>query len=542
MNDELDPAFLDFDMSSHGTGLGDSLGAGFGNSLDFNNEQPDSDDEQRLGSGFGNSLDAELAGPPSPSRSRHSSGNSTSTAHGTASGAGADGDAEFATPRRRNGSGASLLAQQGQAGGNRMSLAFELASASGPAGGRTRDLMRELGIEEDEDDPDDREYDDEEEEDELAQAQQEVRRRLFAGKEKEETRGDSFSAGNSPLRRPVSGILRGKSSTASFATAAGGEIDSPPDEEGISQEELDTALQEAAAALEGSMKTTGVFLSHLRQHVTAEVDLSSHSPNLPRPAAASDPSSSSLPSGSLQRYASASSPSIATSSATIDYTDRQPVVEAFASSVLKRMYDVAAQREAQTRELTEMERIFARNEGGWRAVLAGLDPLPLDEGDEASEAHTGSEPNGVLPPAEAIPSSPNLDSAPPPSSAHSHSPTSAPSSVAQAQLELTQLRTLTSSLLTALASICDLSQVQSALSSDAGRKLRALKVQVGAVKDDLGGIEKSEAFVREYEAREKGQPRGRYAEQAREEMRAAQEALEEGWRRAQSVFGVGVAV
>ncbi|BGP17553.1 hypothetical protein JCM10213_004094 [Rhodosporidiobolus nylandii] len=550
MDDELDPAFLDLDLPSHGSGLGDSLGAGFGAPLDL-----DLDDDEpqfsgsgalgELGSGFGALLGDELDGEPgSTSRSRHSS---AQRAHGASGrGAGSQADSGFATPRRRNGSGASLLDQAANGGGgNRMSLAFELASASGPPGGRTRDLMRELGIEEDDSEEQHYEEDEEaEEEDEFEAAQQQVGRRLFGGNEADEARDDPFGAagvGASPGRRPASRMLRAKSSTASFASfAPGGEEATTPKPEGISQEELDAALKEATDGLQASMATTGTFLSHLRQHVTVEVDPSSAPPAPSLSSATLEPSSSSsiLLSGSLQRSTSTPSPLAPSPPSEVDYTDRQPLVESLASSVLKRMYAVAAQREQQTRALTEMERVFARNEGGWRAVLAGLEPLPPDE-DEAGEGDGDATvvlENGVsLTPEEPVPSSPFLDGAPPPASSRVAPP---PSAASEAQHQLHDLRSLTTSLLSALSSISDLSQVQSALSSDAGRKLRALKVQVGGVKDDLSAVERAEEFVREYEAREAQHGKRDFAEMARREMQAAQEALEVGWRKAQSVFQV----
>ncbi|GAA5889610.1 hypothetical protein JCM6882_007083 [Rhodosporidiobolus microsporus] len=553
MDDELDPAFLDLDLPSHGSGLGDSLGAGFGNQLDEFDDNDDRSPQLELGSGFGNALGAELDGLDGDddlphSRSRHSSGGSAATAHGASGGGGGGAGDEFATPRRRNGSGSGSGASAA-----RMSLAFELASASGPPGGRTRDLMRELGIEEDEGEEEEVLSEEEERDEQLE-------RRLFHGERGDEAQDDPFGGASSPARRPAS-RLRAKPSTASFASMAAHDQTEAAEEDedalGISQEETDAAFQEAAEALESSIATTGTFLSHLRQHTTTEIDLSSATAAPAPPIAPSlrhSSSSATLLTGSLQRSTSTPSPSSeapAPPPPTTDYTDRQPVVEALASSVLKRLYDVASQREAQLRELTEMERVFARNEVGWQAVLAGLEPLPAEE--EEEEEREGdehpAEPNVVLPPDAAYPSSPTFSPTSPsqPSFAHlssSHpSRTTTLSAASPALPHLHDLRTLTTSLLSALSSITDLTQVQSALSSDAGRKLRALKAQVGTVKDELGAVERSEAFVREYEAREgerekerEGRRRESCAEQARREVEAAREALEEGWRKAQSVF------
>ncbi|GAA5827428.1 hypothetical protein JCM11251_003810 [Rhodosporidiobolus azoricus] len=553
MNDELDPLFLDLDVSSHSNGLGDSLGAGFGNQLDeFDNDHRSSFDsgtspQLDLVSGFGNALGAELNGlnelaEEEGKKLRHSS------THGSVGGLSDRGSADdgHATPRRRNGSGSNR-------GGSRISLADELASASGPPGGRTRDLMRELGIEEGEEDEledDGEEGESEEEED----PEEQLERRLFGGSRVEEEKSEDqfLGASASPARRPGS-RLRTTQSIPSFAVE--GDADETEEEPalGISQEELDAVFQEAAEALESSIATTGTFLSHLRQHVTGEVDPSSSS-SAPPPPSLQHSSSTTHLTGALQRPTPSAS---ASPDPPIDYTDHQPLVESLASSLLKRLYDVASQREAQARELTEIERVFARSEGGWQAVLAGLEPLRLEDEteeedaerrEEADDAEHLSRSNGALPIDTAYPDSP-LGS---PSSAHPPS-TSAPPlpplpnltlSPADALLPpLTSLRTLTTTLLSALSTISDTSSVQSALSSEVGRKLRAVKGLVGSLREEGELREKAEEFVRVYErererdSREKG-ARGREscAEQARREVEAAKALLEDGWRKAQSML------
>lgn len=555
MGDELDPAFLDLD-SPHSSSLGDSLGDSFNTSLDLDldldlDSSPSSNHDHH--GGFGTSLEHELdfGQPQSPGEERRTSGGSFSDHD--------DHEEGFATPRR--------AAANGDA--QRMSLAFELASAGGPAGGRTRDLMRELGIEEDEDGQEGAsEGGDEQEEEDL---EEQLERRLIGGqeevREEEEERDDPFGGDGTPppssSQRPSS-RLRSKPSTASFSSFTLGEqVEKEEEQPGISQAELDAAFAEAAEALESSMATTGTFLSHLRQHTTTELDPTTflNAPP-PRPPHDSSASSSTLLSGSLQRSTSQSLLSSSTSTSPVpppptDFTDRQPQIEALASSVLKQLYAVSSQREIQLRELTEMERVFARNEGGWKTALAGLDPLPSNlEDEQEDEDGEGVEPraaggpqptsNGVVPPDTASPYFDHDTSNPRPSRTSS---IPAVSSAISAQHSLTSLRTLTTSLLSALSSITDLTQVQSALSSDAARKLRALKAQVQTVREELERQERSEAFVREYEAREAERGGGGYAERARREVEAVGRALEDGWEQAQRMFeqpqasqAVGVAV
>ncbi|GAA6040256.1 hypothetical protein JCM8097_009386 [Rhodosporidiobolus ruineniae] len=558
--DDLDPAFLDLDLpssSAHHPSL-DSLGAGFGtaldNDLDLDLHHHDHGlDELELGGGFGSALQGELG----EFGEEDGGGAGTANTHGSlnfhdqlasSNGSGS----EYKTPRRRKGSGASSLALggQGAGGGGGLSLAAELASASGPPGGRTRDLMRELGIEEDGDEEDEEDERDEasEEEDE----EERLERQLFASHSGggAATHGvdDPFAAagarrssGTASPRRPGSRLLRTKPSTASFNPSR---ADSPDEdvEQGMSQEELDAALAEAAAAIEDSVGSTGAFLAHLRQHVTVEVDPSSTvaAPPPPPPPASTTlevPAPSAL-STSLNRSASHSS-SPAPEPPLESYTDRQPLLEALSSSLLKQLYAAAAVREAQTRELTELERLAARTEPGWRAVLGGLEPLELSEDEEEQEDAEGrgaeGAPDGQLPPDAALPASPFLDA---PSSPPPPPPPSQPSPAASApHLSLLDLRHTTSSLLSALSSLSEHTQVSSALSSDAARKLRALRQQVAGVQGEVEERGRAEAFVAAYEAREEERGgRGTYAERARREVEGARRALEEGWSRAQSVL------
>ncbi|GAA5891206.1 hypothetical protein JCM5296_004928 [Sporobolomyces johnsonii] len=552
-DDELDPAFLDLDLAQHGS---NSLGDSFDRALDLDldsqlhNGHTGDDLGSSLGAGFGNALGHELEfdhrdEEHSP-RSRQSTGE---TAHGPAAGG-----SELSTPRRRTGSGNGASPASGQHSANRMSLAFELASAASPGTGRSRDLMRELGIDEDEDEQEGHGEGDEDDEEELEGeeedrfGQEALGRKLFhRASDVQDDRDDLFgSTSSSSRQQPPRPRIRPKPSSVSLASFATSFEDDFEAGSVPSQEELDAAFQEATAALQSSMGATGTFLSHLRQHVTADVD--SHVPVAA--AAATSPASSLAPppstslNGSLQRtLSSQASSSSLTPPPPQDFTDRQPIVEKLASRYIKSLYDLAKQREGQLRELTEMERVFARNEAGWRSVLAEVDPLPPDEDDDDDEQRDEATTTPYLDPDASLPSSsPAIDPAslPPPAASASATPRRPSRNVSTSTShELTDLRRLTSSLLSALSSISDVAQVQSALTSESGRKLRALRQQVVAVREDLTSLERSEEFVREYEASEAaegGRGKGRYAERARREMEGAQKELEDGWRRAQSVL------
>ncbi|ORY70620.1 hypothetical protein BCR35DRAFT_307917 [Leucosporidium creatinivorum] len=518
--EELDPAFLDMPSPSMlSGGFGNELeelelGSGFGSAL--------SDD---LGAGFGNPIssshsDDEHYGHPStpPSRSRHGSDDAL----------GHDDDGEVAglTPRRRAaGSGAP------SPNSNRLSLAFELASASSPGRSSSRDLLRELGIEEEGASGDEEErYDDEEEEEDLeAEGELEMAGRRAPRRPSESAQlgqqlQDAFAGAGSATPRRIA------STSSATYQASTPSVDTPDDE--AAQEARDASLSESTSALESSLETTGTFLSHLRQHTTADID-----PHAVPSSSSTSPVDPSIP---------------------VDYTDRQPVLESLASSVIKSMYDLAKQREGQVRELVEMERIFARNEVGWQAALAQLEELPRDEEDEQSaeagvdipQENSLQQPNPSLASTQSLSPSPHSDDLPlpngdPPShSIPSSEPTirpPPPTTASPALAELSSLRDVTSSLVSALSAMNEVSQVTQAATGDAGRKIRALRGQLVATKEDLQGLEKSEEFVVEFEAREERRARigGRSrAEEVREEMKEAERALEEGWIRAQGLLTV----
>ena len=105
--------------------------------------------------------------------------------------------------------------------------------------------------------------------------------------------------------------------------------------------------------------------------------------------------------------------------------------------------------------------------------------------------------------------------------------------------ELASLRSTTQSLLAILASLAEQTQVQSALTSDAGRKLRALRTQLGTLKDEASNVERSEAFVEAYEKAPRRRVEGKEesaAARARREVAAVQQRLDSGWTTAQKIL------
>ncbi|KAK4699840.1 hypothetical protein P7C70_g6415, partial [Phenoliferia sp. Uapishka_3] len=457
---EFDPDLeLELDESLSG-----QLGGGLGLDFDSSNAFASSLYDQQ------ESTDEEHHQQTTPTaRSRHSSSTTPSQAHADALGLPVSPTSDFQTHLRRPRGPSSNTPSS-----NRLSLAFELASAASP-GKRSsnRDLLRSLGIEEDEgvedEDEDSRsEGEDEEDFDDSGYG--------GAGSDR------VVPGGGSPPRNKS--VAMARPSSASLASAFHS-FDENPNAGGfeaieMAREESDAAFLGATSALESALESTGAFLGHLRQHTSTAIEMEV-SLNSPR-------KSSFFQTGSGE-----------------DYTDRQPQLENLATGVIKSMYEITQTRESQVRELSEMERLVANPAANWQAALSSLAPL-------------------------SPPASPSLPSPSSPSASTSLPP--------NARIELSNLRDITSSLISALSSLSELSQVNNAGVGEAGRKLRALRGHLGTAKEDLTGLEKSERFVKEYERKSKveGRKKGWYAEIAREQMRGAEEALDLGWRRAKEVL------
>lgn len=218
-------------------------------------------------------------------------------------------------------------------------------------------------------------------------------------------------------------------------------------------------------------------------------------------------------------------------------TQQQPVLEKLASDVIRRMNETVRSREAQVRELLECEREFRKiaSEMGGSDVLGQLDGLEHIE--DLSEP-----PQVVVEPTKTEHHRPHLDTleeetSPTRSLTLHHrrqnsdweldpdrhrlgdevdgyeqatSPTKdsflpAPSIVgpptpASAIPQLAHLRSCTTSLVSSLSTISEHAQVNRAATTEAGRKIRALKNKIGGWRTDWDSAERSRIKIERWEA------------------------------------------
>lgn len=464
----------------------------------------------------------------------------------------------FATPtarRRREGEEeGEVNSSAGHTPSKRQSLAFELRSASSP-GKPDRDLLRDLGIDEEDGDGDAQsEKSIRDEGDYEAPVSPWIAQHGLA--EQLQHRLAPAPGISSPPRRSRSSAHEASSTTSLSRTPEGGGATSPGSD-GASCRDLEAVLADNSSALASSVQATTDFISRLSQYMTTS-----------------------------DATAPISTPSL---------NDRQPIVENMASRVIKTMQEVVRVREGQVRELVDLERAFARSDPGWQAALAGLDALPVEEedGENGARSNGGVGPmtedeERTLRPAsldlEAMrkpstlptplsplvevspmtdasvfpspPRSPNLD-LPQPRPPPRHTQTSTAPAILLLE-HFASLRAHSTSLSATLSSLHEMTQVNQAAASEHGRKLRAVRVHLGNMADELAGAERSEEYVERWERNERlldaganaGAGAGRVAavgrgrrrrraEEAREEMRAVEIALEDGWRKAQRMLTVG---
>lgn len=424
-------------------------------------------------------------------------------------------DQEFApSPRRGGGAGGG---GGGAAGGSkRYSLAFELATAT-PEKSSSRDLLRDLGIDEDEEEGGEGEHelggghlgylDDDEASGSDEDEREEEDGRFLNGKgfgeqlERAEDEGEGdddatrieheFGAATPPLADPSSNFpttptpprrkLASASSYSLSSTYLGesslhhnqglssefsSSSSAPSKSEDQLEAELELSLSQTCSALAHSLESTSVFLSHLRTHTGAPPPSSSASPS---EAKVEDP-----------------------------YTDRQPVLESHATTLLQSMHEASRSLDTSFLELTSLEKeLFPKKEStSWSLALSTLDALPSPPPSPSSPTSTTTTSDNPL-----------VDS-------------------------LSTLRTSTTSLLSTLSSLSEQTQVHQIATADSGRKLRALKGHLSTLTEEMGSVERSERLIREWEEteREKGKGKGGYAEEVREVMGQVGEALERGWR------------
>ena len=508
--DELDP---DFAPRHHP--LNDDLGSSFGSSDHFDDDDDVDDDGEvdpyarsldQLGDGFGmGGMGSSLAELDGGSEGDDTFGSSW----GNPVVQGSSPEQPHRTPRRRTASEAS-----------RNSLAFELASASKPGQGGSRDLLRELGIEEEDEGKDDhggRQEDySEDDEDRFA------RRSAGYGAE---GLGTPTPARRGSLQPPPSQSQHSPPTTPSMqrrllsshgssASLANGYHQTTEADDEAKAAEAEVAHATVAAEMASSLATTSSFLATLRSHTTA--------PEQPTASALAGARAGSAVRATPAGRSPADAP-----------LDRQPVVEGLAGGVIKTMYELVREREQQTRELADFERQVSRQDPAWQAALGQVDDF--DEDDDSDHQRPKS--------STSEPGSPTLEpSASPPQNGHA-SPALNPAS--SAVLSISDLRATTDSLLATLAALHESSQVSLAAGSESARKLRALRGQAQAVQDELVALVRSEERVAEYERAEGGggggggRTKGWRGRLVREELEGAGRGLEEGWARARAVLVVG---
>ncbi|PBK99660.1 hypothetical protein ARMGADRAFT_1008181 [Armillaria gallica] len=206
---------------------------------------------------------------------------------------------------------------------------------------------------------------------------------------------------------------------------------------------------------------------------------------------------------------------------------QQPALEKIATDVIRRINDTVRDREGQVRELLEYERELRKIAGevGGNDVLGQLEeftpPDDLVDGkppaelppssrhlDTVEEEHFANLSNssewdmdpdhrrlGDYSDDESdIPFSPLKDSFPPPPTVNG------PATPAVTLPQLAHLRSFTTSLVSSLSTISEQAQVNGAATTEAGRKIRALKNRLGGWRTEWDSAERSRQKIERWEA------------------------------------------
>ena len=205
----------------------------------------------------------------------------------------------------------------------------------------------------------------------------------------------------------------------------------------------------------------------------------------------------------------------------------QPALEKIASDVIRHINDTTRDREGQVRALLEYEREFRKiaAEMGGNEVLGQLEELPPPQVDLAErppafepvkqdsrklESVAEEDQSGFSNDWETDPDllhlededeithspiqSPIKDSFPLPP------PVDGPPTVSRSIPQLIHLRSLTTSLVSSLSTISDQAQVTGVATTEAGRKIRALKNKLGGWRMDWDSAERSRLRIERWEA------------------------------------------
>lgn len=208
-------------------------------------------------------------------------------------------------------------------------------------------------------------------------------------------------------------------------------------------------------------------------------------------------------------------------------SSNQPSLEILASDVIRRLNETTRDRESQVRELLGYEREFRKIAGeiGGSEVLGQLDEL--DDPDDLSENYAlesrsdnlkleavteepttpshhishewemdpdqqrlGDEDNDI----DSDSPSPVKDVFPPPPVING------PMTTSKAIPQMAHIRTFTTSLVSSLTTLSEHAQVNGAATTEAGRKIRALKNKIGGWRTDWDGAERSRVRIERWEA------------------------------------------
>lgn len=206
----------------------------------------------------------------------------------------------------------------------------------------------------------------------------------------------------------------------------------------------------------------------------------------------------------------------------------QPSLEKLASEVIRRLNETTRDRETQVRELLGYEREFRKIAGevGGSDVLGQLDELdglnelsepirsregprlehpkldsvteepPTPSRSLSHEWETDPDQQRLGDDEDYMPDSPSpvKDSFPPPP------PVDGPMTPSQTIPQFAHIRTFTTSLVSSLTTISEQAQVNGAATTEAGRKIRALKNKIGGWRTDWDGAERSRIRIERWEA------------------------------------------
>ena len=203
----------------------------------------------------------------------------------------------------------------------------------------------------------------------------------------------------------------------------------------------------------------------------------------------------------------------------------QPSLEKLASEVIRRLNETARDRESQLRELLGYERELRKigGEVGGTDVLGQLDELDeldvlTDTGLESQSDHTKLDTVTEEPTTPSRHSSNewemdqqrlgdednindfDSDLPSPVKDVFPSSPMNGLMATSETITHLTHIRTFTASLVSSLTTISEQAQVNGAATTEAGRKIRALKNKIGGWRTDWDGAERSRLRIERWEA------------------------------------------